>query len=129
MRFLVAFLALLAAGLPMVRSQTFTGEDLNCPFTVHGRLRNYMGYAQMRIWIVGSTRIVGVEDETPESEKIAALFPESGWFDYAVYGDFTIEPLAPDIKGHKRPVRILKVKNVVMERDSDHAIILIKKEL
>jgi hypothetical protein len=84
-----------------------------------------MGAAQMRIWIVGSTRIVGVEGEsyTPECQKIAALFPKGGrlrgLFDYAVYGDFTVEPLPPDSKGQMRPVRIVKVRNIVVERDSD----------
>jgi hypothetical protein len=73
--------------------------------------------------------MLGVDEDTPEAQKIGALFPEGGWFAYAVYGDFTVEPLSPDIKGHKRPVRILKVRNVVVERDSDKAIVLIKEEL
>ena len=112
------------------RSEAFTGEELNTPFTIHGRLRNYMGYAQMRIWIVGSTRMLGVEDEgTSEVKKIAALFPDDGWFGYAIYGDFTVEPLAPDIKGYKRSVRIIKVRNIVLERDSDGAILLTQSEL
>lgn len=88
-----------------------------------------MGYAQMRIWVVGSTRMLGVEGDTAESDKIAALFPKDGWFDHAVYGDFTVEPLAPDTKGHKRPVRIIKVRNIVVERDSDKAVILMRSEL
>jgi hypothetical protein len=124
-----AILLLVIAMLPLLCSAAFTGEETNAPFTIHGRLRNYMGYAQMRIWIIGSTRILGVEEETSESEKIAALFPKGGWFEYAVYGDFTVEPLAPDIKGHKRPVRILGVRNIVLERDADNAIILLKQEL
>jgi hypothetical protein len=125
----ISVFLLVVAALPTVRAEVLTGEKLNVPFTVHGRLRNYMGYAQMRIWIVGSTRMLGVESDTPESDKIAALFPKGGGFGYAVYGDFTVEPLAPDIKGHKRPIRILKVRNVVVERDLDNAIIILKKEL
>ena len=111
------------------RPEVFTGDELNTPFTVHGRLRNYMGFAQMRIWIIGSTRMLGVNEDTAEAKKIAELFPNGGWFDYSVYGDFTVEPLAPDIKGHKRPVRIIKIRNIVVERDSDGAIVLTKKEL
>lgn len=128
MRAAIAF-TILAVLVGPVRAEVFTGESSNAPFTVHGRLRNYMGYAQMRIWIVGSTRMLGVQEDTPEAAKIAALFPEGGWFDYTVYGDFTVEPLAPDIKGHKRPVRILKIRNIVVERDSDKAITVLKKEL
>src|SRR2546422_7580464 len=111
MRTLVALFIL--GVVASANSEVFTGEKLNTTFTVHGRLRNYMGYAQMRIWVVGSTRILGVEESTEASEKVGPLFPAGGWFDYAVYADFTVEPLAPDIKGHKRPVRIIKVQNVV----------------
>jgi len=73
--------------------------------------------------------MLGVEQSTETSEKVGALFPAGGWFDYAVYADFTVEPLAPDIKGRKRPVRILKVRNVVVERDSDKTIVATKLDL
>jgi hypothetical protein len=133
MRLATILLFLFAGALPTALSEVFTGEHSNTSFTIHGRLRHYMGAAQMRIWIVGSTRILGVEENTPESQKIAALFPKGGGlgglFDYAVYGDFTVEPLAPDTKGEMRQVRILKARNIVVERDSDNAIILQKKEL
>ena len=128
MKAIISFL-LLAVCASLARGDVFTGEKLNVPFTVHGRLGNYMGYAQMRIWVVGSTRMLGVEEKTDASEKIAALFPDSGYFDHWVYGDFSVEPLAPDIKGHKRPIRILGVRNIVVERISDKAIILTKREL
>lgn len=123
----ILILLLVSATTFVKGAEVFTGENTNTVFTVHGRLRNYMGYAQMRIWVVGSTRILGVEEETGASKKIGALFPKGGWFDYSVYGDFTVEPLAPDIKGHKRPVRILKVHNVVVERDSDKKIVFTQK--
>ena len=129
MKVVFSVFLLVIASFATARGEVFTGEKSDVPFTVHGRLRNYMGYAQMRIWIVGSTRILGVEVDTPASEKIAALFPKGGWFDYAVYGDFTVEPLARDIEGHKRPVRILAVRNLVVQRDSDNAITLLRREL
>lgn len=128
MKNVILILLLVSAATFVNGAEVFTGENTNAPFTIHGRLRNYMGYAQMRIWVVGSTRILGVEEETGASKKIAALFPKGGWFDYAVYGDFTVEPLAPDIKGHKRPVKILKVQNVVVERDSDKKIVFKRRE-
>jgi len=40
-----------------------------------------------------------------------------GWFNRDIYGDFTVEPLAPDKKGHMRPVSLLAVKNVVITKD------------
>src|SRR6266581_3566827 len=42
------------------RKEVFTGENLNQPFTVHGRLRVYNGSANLRIWIIGSTRMLYV---------------------------------------------------------------------
>jgi hypothetical protein len=51
----IALLVLLPLGL---HSEVFTGEALNKPFTIHGRLHYYNGGGEMRIWIVGSKRIL-----------------------------------------------------------------------
>ena len=72
----------------------------------------------MRIWVVGSKRLLYVGGESPALEKVNKILGDGdGWFTRDIFGDFTVEPLAPDIKGHMRPVRILGVKNVVIARD------------
>ena len=98
-------------------TEVFTGEDLNEPFTVHGRFRCVAcGGKVYRIWIVGSKRVLSVEGKsTPALEKILKILEEGdGRFTRDLFADFTVEPLARDIKGHMRPVRILEVKRVVI---------------
>jgi hypothetical protein len=34
-----------------------------------------------------------------------------------IFADFTVEPLAPDKKGHMRPVRIIEVKGLVITKN------------
>lgn len=114
----LALAILLLGGSPSWAKETFTGENLNRPFTIHGRLSVYNGSANLRIWIVGSKRMLYVGGESPALEKINNIFGDGeGWFTRDIFGDFTVEPLATDIKGHMRPVRVLGVKNVVIARD------------
>jgi len=129
MRTVPAFicLILLMGTLP---AEVFTGENRNDPFTIHGRLHYYNGSGGMRIWIVGSKRMLEVVEGSDESGKINAIFSDGGGcFSRTIYGDFTVEPLRPDIKGAMRPVRIVKVKNVVIERDEDKKLLVMRKEL
>jgi len=113
---------LLFAGLA-VAQQVFTGENVNEPFTVHGRLSCYNGNPTMRIWIVGSNRILGISEREGITEprfpaRIRAIFNDGrGWFNKEVFADFLVQPLAPDKKGHMRPVRILDATNVVVTLD------------
>src|SRR3954462_5593842 len=122
----IALMVLLPIGL---HSQVFTGEALNTSFTVYGRLHYYNGGGEMRIWIVGSKRMLSVEDG-PVNQKLNAILGEDGdVFSRTIYGDFTVAPTEPDKKGHMRHVRILAVKNVVIEKDADGKILATKKEL
>lgn len=106
-------------------AEVFTGENLNTPFTVHGRFRCYpCGGMLERIWIVGSKRVLYVSGKTtPALEKIREALRESGgWFTRDIFADFTVEPLASDKKGRMRPVRILAVKRIVIAtRDGEFA--------
>jgi len=114
----LAMAVLLLTMSPSWAKGAFTGESLNQPFTVHGRLSVYNGSANLRIWVVGSKRLLYVGGESPALEKVNKILGDGdGWFTRDIFGDFTVEPLAPDIKGHMRPVRILGVKNVVIARD------------
>lgn len=118
--FLSALLALFT--LNSTTAGVFTGQDLNEPFEVHGRLGCYVGSPPFRIWIVGSNRILGVSDR-PRSEAELPAMPQrlldifkdrKGWLSIKMYGDFLVKPLKPDIKGHMRPVQVLRVRNLVV---------------
>jgi hypothetical protein len=118
MRKLIAIAAtLLVTG--SLQAEVFTGEDRNDQFTVHGRLSVYNGSGNLRIWIVGSKRMLYISGEsTPALDRVNKFFGDGGgWFSRDVFADFTVEPLAPDIKGHMRPVRVLAVKHVVITKD------------
>ena len=129
MRTVIAFMGLLLL-VGTLSAEVFTGENQNDQFTIHGRLHFYNGSGGMRIWIVGSKRMLEVAEGSDESGKINAIFADGGgYFSRTIYADFTVEPLRPDIKGAMRPVRIVKVKNVVVERDEDKKLLLIRKEL
>jgi hypothetical protein len=104
------------------QDEVFTGEDLNEPFEIHGRLQCYNGSPSLRIWIIGSNRILGVrqvDENDPEKpsipQRLFDIFNDGrGWFIKIMYGDFTVEPLGHDIKGTMRHIKVLSVKNLVV---------------
>jgi hypothetical protein len=117
-KFLAIAILLAATTSPSWGKEVFTGENLNQAFTVHGRLSVYNGSANLRIWIVGSKRMLYIAADSPALDKINRVFGDGqGWFTRDIFGDFTVEPLAPDTKGHMRPVRVIGVKNVVIARE------------
>ena len=122
-------LAILLLGTsPTWANGAFTGENLDRPFTIHGRLSVYNGSANLRIWIIGSKRMLYIGADSAALDKINRIFGDGGgWFSRDIFGDFTVEPLAPDAKGHIRPVRVLSVKNVVIAREGK--VLSRKKEL
>jgi len=110
---------LTASFYALADAEVFTGEDLNEPFTVHGRLRVSIGDPGLRMWVVGSKRILGIRLEPPDGprapQSIIDYFHLGDTIDdITVYANFTVEPLSPDKKGHMRPVRILSAKNIVV---------------
>ncbi len=57
-------------------------------------------------------------DSTPALDRINKVLGEhGGWFSRDIFADFTVEPLAPDKKGHMRPVRVVAVNRVVITED------------
>jgi hypothetical protein len=114
------------ASAPMQAKEVFTGEKLNRPFTVHGRLSIYNGSSNMRIWIVGSKRLLYIDAESSSLKKLNEIFADgNNWWTRDIFADFTVEPLAPDIKGHMRPVRVVAVKRVVVTQGSN---VILQKE-
>jgi len=118
MRTILALLIMLLS-ISSLHAEVFTGENQNQPFTIHGRLSCYNGGNGLRIWIVGSNRMLYVAgDTTPALERVNQFFGDGdGWFTRQVFANFTVEPLAPDVKGHMRPVRILAIKDVVITKE------------
>jgi len=84
-------------------------------FKHHGRLVSMSsGSPSLRIWLIGTKRIVGLEDSTipPGIEPyLSATSPEYS----AIYGDFELCPIEPDKPGHMRRTRLVKAENLVVQ--------------
>ena len=107
---LIALLATDAAGAPICTR-------------VHGRLFAANGTPSLRIWPVGTRRLLGVHDDAnPDAlppELRGDHAPSMGATDDArveVYGDFTVCPLTRDRPGHMRMVTVKAVTHPVWVR-------------
>ena len=125
---LFASLLLCFSVLNAEEEKVFTGEELNEPFVVHGRLQCYNGNPSLRMWIIGSNRILGISEREeyqkegiePIPQRLVDIFSDGrGWFTKKMYGDFLVEPLKPDVRGHMRPIRVLGVENLVVTLDNE----------
>ena len=125
MRLLAALLAVMLLGtaqadeLPACASSP---EVTGACFKVRGRLTSCSGVPNVRIWIVGTKRILGVADPTgnvagdrlmPKSLDRAFTAP----CDKAAFGDFTVCPLEKDRPGVMRRVCIAKTERVRLQDD------------
>lgn len=81
-------------------------------FTVHGRLSAWNGTPTMRIWRIGTKRILGVHDDImPES-----LTFQVGW-DVDAYGDFQVCPFTKKRPGEMQMVCIEQAKHLLIKKD------------
>jgi hypothetical protein len=87
--------------------------------TVHGRMDLWNGAPTVRIWVIGTRRILGVEqrsegfDDLPPSVRgiWTGRDPEADW-SRAIYGDFKVCALAPDRPGHMQTVRLVDARRL-----------------
>src|SRR4051812_48518534 len=80
--------------------------------TIHGRMSVYNGAPSVRIWIIGTKRLVGVHDQNYANldylpAKVRKLWESSGdvW-SHSVYGDFRICAVTPEHPGWMQIVRV-----------------------
>jgi len=121
-----ALLALAVLFLPLAPA---TAEETACAasparvgecFTVHGRLTACGGVPTVRIWVIGTKRILGVvaANSHPAGDHLLPPSLEETMFSEppcskAAYGDFTICPLSPDRPGVMRMVCMTGARNLV----------------
>ena len=96
------------------------GEPLACR-TVHGRMSLWNGAPTVRIWIVGTRRMLGVrqpndslEDLPPNVRRLWATHGDAAMWESELFGDFRVCPLAPDRPGHMQPVRLESASRLVL---------------
>ena len=93
-------------------------------FTVHGRLSVYSGTPSVRLWPIGSKRLLGVFDpKDPSGELGESAFPASikkqlDW-DKFVVGDFLVCPLTRSTPGRMQTICIQSGKNLTVRQRRD----------
>jgi hypothetical protein len=104
--------ALSVAGARAAPSQTRARPVEPC-FKHHGRLSSQNGVALM-IWLIGTTRIVGLENSElpPLVDKYLDMASPNHSY---IYGDFDICPLEPDTPGHMRRARVVGAERLVVQ--------------
>jgi hypothetical protein len=84
-------------------------------FKHHGRLTAYSNGIAVRLWLIGTTRVVHPEGDLklpPDFDKYLDPTPPNSYGN--IYGDFEICPLEPDIAGHMRSVRVASAERLVV---------------
>jgi len=85
-------------------------------FKVHGRLQLYNGTPSIRIWHIGTNRLLGVTDGEGGNNENPGLPPplDSGLdWNTAYVGDYTVCPRGPDKPGTMRTVCVQAVAHLV----------------
>ena len=78
-------------------------------FTVHGRLSAWNGGPSLRIWRVGTNRILGDHEDWPLPEELAE---HMNW-DVEVWGDFEVCPFTKERSGVMQMVCIESVSHIL----------------
>lgn len=84
-------------------------------FTVHGRLSAYNGTPSLRIWPIGTHRLLGIlKDENPLA--IPESIRNEVGFGKDIYGDFSVCPFTGSKPGKMQFVCVEAVSNVRVQR-------------
>lgn len=105
-----------AAASPVAAATCATRDDLVGPcFRMRGRAALYNGTPTVRIWRVGTTRLLGVSAsrcEPPACEPLPAAVRAALDWEHPVYADFTLCPLTPRHPGVMQMVCIAAAANL-----------------
>src|SRR5215510_12310444 len=112
------FLFLVANTILPAQLSSFETTDKSCRqhpqligkcFSVHGRLSVYNGAPAMRIWKIGTKRILGVSDQRfalPGYRNIPETIQNQLNQDVDIFGDFLVCPFTPSKAGEMQLVCI-----------------------
>ena len=84
-------------------------------FSHHGRLSSQNGIG-LKIWLIGTTRVVGLENPVDELPPLVRKYLDMASSDHSyIYGDFDICPMEPDKPGHLRRVCVAGMEKLVVK--------------
>ena len=81
-------------------------------FKVHGRISAYNGTPTLRIWRIGTDRLLGVDDEIPVPESLSR---QLDW-DVNAYADFEVCPFTREREGEMQRVCVQSVEHIVVRK-------------
>ena len=89
-------------------------------FRLHGRAFFSNGTPSLRIWHVGTNRILGVTDRPQADDAENPIAPANllnalGGFDHFVFGDFEACPFTPKRQGHMQMICVERAENLVIK--------------
>jgi hypothetical protein len=125
---IVFFLLLVAGSVMPSQSPATEAESKSCRhhphlagkcFTVHGRLSVYNGAPAMRIWKVGTKRMLGISEQRFAVEGFRNM-PETIQTqvnqDVEVFGDFLVCPFTRQKAGEMQLVCVEEGKNLTVKK-------------
>ncbi len=82
-------------------------------YETRGRAQAYNGTPSIRIWKVGTSRLLGIKDD--HFEHLPIVVKENIEFGVKIFADFVVCPLSPDQPGHMQIVCVESAKNIRIE--------------
>lgn len=111
-----------AARSPALRAEKTCREHpqlIGKCFNVHGRLSTYNGNPAVRLWLIGTRRVLGVSDQRfslPGYRNIPEDLAQQLDGENIVIGDFLVCPFTRSRPGAMQLMCIESAKNVVVKR-------------
>ncbi len=106
---------------PKVRPKCKNNVELvgQC-FQIHGRAFTSNGTPDLRIWEVGTKRILGVTAHAEADDAYDPIVPSKllkalGAGEHFVFGDFEVCPFTPKRQGHMQMVCVERADNLVIK--------------
>ena len=99
-------------------SQTAAKPAFPC-FKHHGRLMGGLNGITIRLWLIGTNRVLAVEGGVTLPEDANKYFDAASPDFSVIYGDFEICPLEPDVPGQARRVEVNRFEKLVVQNLKD----------
>jgi hypothetical protein len=89
-------------------------------FRLHGRAFYSNGTPDLRIWQIGTNRILGVTRSSQADDAVDPIAPQNllnalKGFDHFVFGDFEVCPFTPKRQGQMQIVCVERAENLVIK--------------
>jgi hypothetical protein len=88
-------------------------------YSVHGRLSPGADTIELRLWPIGTHRMLGVSDGPAINDAENPIYPQNIIFrhgDETIYGDFEVCPFTPEREGRMQFVCIESATHLVVKR-------------